>query len=151
MIRRLDIEIYSEDNEWAQGRYLVHGHDDVFWTDDAEDVLEFLRYSLEKEHDGEEGDVSEKPNIAIDKLKQKVKEIQKEDKSSKNLAFALNDKEMELANVFKDKHTCPKRYKDSGAIGGQYTYSFICTGIGDFVEITCSCGASMDITDNDTL
>jgi hypothetical protein len=46
MIRYLDVEIHSPDNEWAQGRYLVHGHDDVLWTDDIQQVLLFLEQSL---------------------------------------------------------------------------------------------------------
>jgi len=51
MIRMLDIEIYEKDNEWAQGRYLVHGHDDSFWTDDIESALSFLRESCKEEND----------------------------------------------------------------------------------------------------
>jgi hypothetical protein len=45
-IRTLDIEIYDPDtDDWAQGRYLVHGHDDVLWTDDLDAALSFLRDS----------------------------------------------------------------------------------------------------------
>jgi len=51
MIRHLDIEIYSPDDKLAQGRYLVHGHDDVLWTDDIEQVLLFLEQSLGEEND----------------------------------------------------------------------------------------------------
>lgn len=51
-IRTLDIEIYDpEANKWAQGRYLVHGHDDVLWTDDIDAALSFLRDSAQPEHD----------------------------------------------------------------------------------------------------
>ncbi len=49
MIRFLDIEIYDPDiDTWAQARYLVHGHDDVLWTDDIDEALIFLRDSLKK-------------------------------------------------------------------------------------------------------
>ena len=43
-IRRLDIEIYdTQVCDWAQGRYLAHGHDDALWTDDIEMALTFIR------------------------------------------------------------------------------------------------------------
>ena len=51
MIRKLDVEIYDKNDEWAQGRYLVHGHDDVLWTDNPEHALEFLKESLKTEND----------------------------------------------------------------------------------------------------
>jgi len=51
LVRTVDIEIWDEEDEWAQGRYLVHGHDDVFWTDSMDYALAFLKNSLGKEHD----------------------------------------------------------------------------------------------------
>jgi len=50
MKTRLDVEIYDEfgENHWAQARYLVHGYDDVLWTDDIRQVLLFLEEDLEK-------------------------------------------------------------------------------------------------------
>jgi len=52
MIRTLDIEIYDTDSDiWAQGRYLVHGHDDVLWTDDVDDAMNFLGESMKPEND----------------------------------------------------------------------------------------------------
>lgn len=51
-IRVLDIEIYDPTVEtWAQGRYLVHGHDDVFWTDDIDAALAYLKESCDSKHD----------------------------------------------------------------------------------------------------
>ncbi len=51
-IRTLDVAICSpSESGWAQARYLVHGHDDVLWTDDIEAVLAFLRESLKPEND----------------------------------------------------------------------------------------------------
>lgn len=53
MIRFLDIEIYDPKKEsCAQARYLVHGHDDVLWTDDINHALDFLRESADPENDG---------------------------------------------------------------------------------------------------
>ena len=43
---RLDIEVYESSNEWAQARYLVHGYDDVLWTDDLDEALLMLRDSI---------------------------------------------------------------------------------------------------------
>lgn len=45
---KLDIEIYEQFGEghWAQARYLVHGYDDVLWTNNVDDALEFLRTDL---------------------------------------------------------------------------------------------------------
>lgn len=52
MIRKLDIEIHDPlDNDWAQARYLVHGHDDVLWTDCLDRALRFLHDSALPEHD----------------------------------------------------------------------------------------------------
>ena len=52
MIRFVDIEIYDPEKEhWAQGRYLVHGADDVYWTDDIDEALSFLRDSLDTKFD----------------------------------------------------------------------------------------------------
>ena len=52
MIRFLDIEIYNpKETPWAQGRYLVHGHNDVFWTDSLDDALGFLRESCAEQYD----------------------------------------------------------------------------------------------------
>ena len=43
-----DIEVYdTSESEWAQAKYLAHGHDDCLWTYDIGDALSFLRTSLE--------------------------------------------------------------------------------------------------------
>lgn len=44
----LDIEVYEKwgEGEWAQAKYLVHGHDDVLWTNDIEEAIAFLKSSL---------------------------------------------------------------------------------------------------------
>ena len=35
------------DGDWAQATYLVHGWDDVLWTDDLAQALEYLRESCQ--------------------------------------------------------------------------------------------------------
>jgi hypothetical protein len=52
-IHTFDVEVYEHDQtelpeEWEQGYYLVHGHDDVLWTNEIDEVLEFLRTSLQE-------------------------------------------------------------------------------------------------------
>jgi len=55
MIGTLDIEIYEKAGDdgwvknWAQAKYLVHGFDDVLWTDDIDDALAFLKHSIIEE------------------------------------------------------------------------------------------------------
>ncbi|MBW1855917.1 MAG: hypothetical protein JRJ00_14770 [Deltaproteobacteria bacterium] len=52
MIRFVDIEIYDTSKDsWAQGRYLVHGADDIFWTDNIDDAISFLKDSLKPKYD----------------------------------------------------------------------------------------------------
>jgi hypothetical protein len=52
---RLDVEVYSSvgiksgfNIITAQARYLVHGIDDVLWTDSIEDVLAYFREELKR-------------------------------------------------------------------------------------------------------
>lgn len=48
---RLDIVIFEADevaSGLGQARYLVHGHDDVLWTDDIDAAVEYLRQCLEE-------------------------------------------------------------------------------------------------------
>ncbi len=47
MIGSLDIEIYEKAGVgFAQAKYLVHGFEDVFWTDDIDEALAFLKRSI---------------------------------------------------------------------------------------------------------
>jgi hypothetical protein len=43
---RVDVEVYEPDDGWAQAKYLVHGYDDVLWTDDAGRAAAFIEASL---------------------------------------------------------------------------------------------------------
>lgn len=40
-------EVYGGEH-WAQAHYLVRGYDDVLWTSDIEDAVQFLRQELAK-------------------------------------------------------------------------------------------------------
>jgi hypothetical protein len=41
-----DIEVYPDGTgEWAQAKFLVHGYDDVLWTDDIDQAVAFLKES----------------------------------------------------------------------------------------------------------
>jgi hypothetical protein len=48
MIRHLDIEVYDEwgSGHWAQAKYLVHGREDVMWTNSIDEALAYLRSDL---------------------------------------------------------------------------------------------------------
>ena len=45
----LDVEVYDQKGTWEQGYFLVHGWDDVLWTDSVDDAINYLRSELEKE------------------------------------------------------------------------------------------------------
>ncbi len=47
----LDIEVYDEygPDVWAQAKYLVHGYDDVLWTNDLSAAVKYLQEQLEAE------------------------------------------------------------------------------------------------------
>lgn len=47
-IGTLDIELHEKDEYVSQRKYLVHGWDDVLWTDNLDSAIEFLRDSLIK-------------------------------------------------------------------------------------------------------
>lgn len=46
---KIDIEVYDKTKtDFAQGKYLVHGYEDVFWTDDIRDAILFFVEELRK-------------------------------------------------------------------------------------------------------
>lgn len=45
VLGRLHIEVYAEGE--AQARFLVHGWDDVLWTDDPDYAVAYLRSELD--------------------------------------------------------------------------------------------------------
>lgn len=46
----LDIEIHEtdEDEDFSQAIFLVHGYEDVFWTNSAKEAVEWLKHDLER-------------------------------------------------------------------------------------------------------
>ena len=44
----VDIEVYEPSDGWAQAKYLVHGWDEILWTNDLDSALLFLKESVEK-------------------------------------------------------------------------------------------------------
>jgi len=52
--RLLDIECYDKTvNTWAQATFLVHGIDDVYWTDDPEEAASYIKSELIRFQRGE--------------------------------------------------------------------------------------------------
>ena len=48
-IGTLDIETFDtndKEDDWAQAKYLVHGFDDVLWTDNISAAVDYLKESL---------------------------------------------------------------------------------------------------------
>jgi hypothetical protein len=51
--RILDIECYdTTENTWAQAAFLVHGLDDVYWTDDPEEAANIIKSELVRIKEG---------------------------------------------------------------------------------------------------
>lgn len=46
-IYTFDIEVYDPkvDDDWRQAKFLVHGIDDILWTDDIDAAVAFIRES----------------------------------------------------------------------------------------------------------
>jgi len=49
-IYTFDVEVYDPkiDDEWRQAKFLVHGIDDVLWTDDIDAAVAFIKESCLK-------------------------------------------------------------------------------------------------------
>lgn len=71
--------------------------------------------------------------------------------------FVLNDNQHAQVKEWRKTHDCKLRTDTQGikgeiyvgAIGGATTYSFTPNGIGMGVDVTCACGATLDLTDYD--
>lgn len=51
--KKLDVEIHDPETcnngkNFIQAKFLVHGFDDVMWTDSIEDVIAYIKEDLEK-------------------------------------------------------------------------------------------------------
>lgn len=46
----IDIQVWKDFgiNKWAQAHYLVHGIDDVLWTNSIEEVIIYIKSDLER-------------------------------------------------------------------------------------------------------
>jgi len=46
---KLDIEVYGiyGDGYWAKCKYLAHGYDDVYWTNNIDAAMRFLTLSIQ--------------------------------------------------------------------------------------------------------
>ena len=65
------------------------------------------------------------------------------------MEFKLSKKEKETYLSWLDLHneTCPYAdFKNQGAIGGRISFKFTPTSLGMIKVVTCSCGASIDLT-----
>ena len=68
------------------------------------------------------------------------------------LGFPMTEEEVQKAEKWMKEHDeSAHNGKSSGAIGGRYTYEFTPTSIGVFCGLRCSCGASVTLTDFNTL
>ena len=79
-------------------------------------------------------------DVEIQKLQDEIKEL----KTSKNktLAFVLTEDEQEDVKNWIEDHIneVHRGYHYTGTIGGNFSYRFIPTSIGDIGEIICDCG-----------
>lgn len=83
----------------------------------------------------------------IKRLKEENEKLLEENR----LGFPISKEEMDKINDWEDKHIKAKHWdnihnrpKSFGAIGGNFTYKFIPTGIGVFGSVKCSCGECFD-------
>ena len=68
------------------------------------------------------------------------------------LGFPMTEEEVQKAEKWMKEHDeSAHKGKSSGAIGGRYIYEFTPTSIGVFCGLRCSCGASVTLTDFNTL
>lgn len=44
----LDVVVHEESYSARQAKYLVHGYDDVMWTNEIDDVLCYIKQELER-------------------------------------------------------------------------------------------------------
>jgi hypothetical protein len=71
------------------------------------------------------------------------------------MIFELTEDESKKAREFFKNHKCSigldeYGFKKMGAIGGGETYSFTPTGLGNIIEVKCTCGKKLDLTDTDS-
>lgn len=65
--------------------------------------------------------------------------------------FALSTKQRKRYDKWKKSHECPLRkdgFRYVGTVGGADTFHITGTGIGYIVGVECSCGATLDLTED---
>lgn len=62
------------------------------------------------------------------------------------MTFTMDDQEVTAAKAWMDAHETVCVIKETGAIGGKYTFAFTLTGLGQAVVVQCACGASHNVT-----
>ena len=69
---------------------------------------------------------------------------------AKNLVFTIEAEHVEIAQKWIASHPCSLRGQEiKTAIGGQISYEFVNTAIGQLQNIRCACGASTCINGQD--
>lgn len=65
--------------------------------------------------------------------------------STATASFDLDEDQVRLANQWALRHKC-KTAGQYGTAGEKYSFRFLPTGIGTFVDVKCSCGAEKDLS-----
>jgi hypothetical protein len=61
-------------------------------------------------------------------------------------AFEIPDEDYLAANQWKTQHDSNKQSGKVGSIGGRYTWSFTPSVERVIIQVTCSCGACIDLS-----
>lgn len=87
----------------------------------------------------------------VTKFFKNVKVDNKPEEKHKPFMFQLSDEQSKKYYKWVKSHKCKLR-KDGiryvGAVGGADTFHIIGTGIGYIVEVECSCGSKLDLTED---
>lgn len=107
------------------------------------DILEYIEKCETRVEDADKKLKEWNKDEEIQKLKEQLEAKRHEE--ANRMVFIISAEEKEAINNWIDKHIEEKhggnRY--AGAIGGQFTYKFIPTSIGEIGEIVCgACGES---------
>lgn len=89
-------------------------------------------------------------NNIINILQEDVNELRTENRRlyQKNI-FELSDQQREEIDKWDKEHECTLNSdKYVGAIGGHLSYEFIPTSIGVIVNVKCSCGQKLDVSNS---
>lgn len=112
--------------------------------DSQTNQIDYLKKRVEELEDEKFHDKEiEKLQAEIEQLKNKISN-----------GFIISEKDSKTIEDWKMKHLKKKHWdkkrdccKSFGAIGGNFTYEFIPTSIGDIITCKCSCGEEITIND----